>query len=679
MQRSGQDTQADFFDNTGGLNLSDTVFRVKDGQAVDGYNFILAQTGGILKRLGPTAINTVASTAVQTLGFGLFNPVSGNKVVIRAADSVLQNVDTQTPSFTTLTQDNTAVTTTVFTTSQNVVSNQFNTTAADTLWFAGGGANNIYGAYSGTKFTKNGSALPTGSFSATRVALGSGAWTTTGTFTYAVAYHKLSTGVLSNVALDVSATVTALTDKVTIDLTGLSNLDTTTTDKVYLYRSTVGGGSAFTTGDLVAQITSGVTTYDDTGTSLSSSQNVPRAGNQNLDNSRLSDGTYNCITTWKRKLVVAKGSTIYVSDVNKPESWPTVNQITVPSGGPITALATIAFISPQAQTLDELMVIFKEREIWIINGDTANNGNGGDWILKFIDSTGCASQSLIAYGNGYIGWIDYRGVYLWNGTGKPYYISKSLEPLFARDGDINKIYLNRAVGQFFRKENCMVWYLSHKLYGIQKYALRLDLRLTLPSITQDLTGNIVPAVFTQDTYAMPIYGALSYLPTSNGDELMILGDGSGYVYFADNGFADGSSDYSFSYKTRPLDMGNPNTKKLFKQVIVWVKALGDWNLTLDYWAGFNGTESTKNTKALPISTQPTQGGSLYDVAFYDIASYDDVPQGNLTPLVFNLEPGSNNGNRGTALQLQFRNDTQSQPIEIHGFSVIYNEMERIIA
>lgn len=679
MQRSGQDNQEDFFDSVGGLNLTDTVFKVKNSESVGGYNFLLTHTGGIVKRLGPSKINTVADTSVQTLGFGLYNPVSGTKSVIRAADSRIQLLDTGTPTFTNLSQDNTAATTTFFTGSTNpVVSMQFNNGISNILWLAGGGASNLYGVYSTSKVTKNGTATPTGSFTATRVALGSGVWTSTGTYAYAVAFRKTSTQALSNADLDVTATVTVVTDKVTINLAGLSNIDTTLYDKVYLYRSAVGGGVDFTTGDLVAQINIGTSTYDDTGTYLSTSENIPRADSTILDNSQLADDSYNCITTWKRKLVTAFDSTIRVSDVNKSESWPTVNEIVVPSGGPITALATISFTSPQANTLDELLVIFKEREIWIINGDTPNNGPGSDWVLKFIDATGCATQSLIAYCNGYIAWIDYRGVYLWNGTGKPCYVSKPLEPLFDRDGDINKIYLSQGVGQFFRKENTVIWYLSHKLYGVQKYALRLNLGLTLPSLTQDLTGNQVPGVFTQDTYAMPIYAVMSYLPTSNSDELMVMGDASGFCYFADNNYSDGGSNFSFTYKTKPLDMGNPSTLKQFKAVIVWAKELGTWNLTLDYWSSYKGTAQYQNTIALPLSTQVGNSNALYDVAYYDIANYDDY-SANLIPIVYNLQPGSTNGAQGSALQLQFRQETADQPVEIHGFSVIYNDMGRITA
>lgn len=676
MQQSGQDHQEDFFDNTGGLNLSDTVFKVQNGQSVDGFNYILSTAGGILKRQAPSVINSSADTALKSVGFGLYNPATGTKSVIRFADSKVQLFDTTTPAFTNLSQDTAAATTTFFTTSTQVVSNQFNNANAASLWFAGGGATNIFGAYSTTKVTKNGVAAPTGSFTATRSALGSGTFATIGTYFYAVVLRKRSTQALSNAALDVSATVVATTDKVTINLSGLTGIDTTLYDRVYIYRSSVGGVTAFTTGDLVTTVDIATTTYDDTGTASLLTQNIPRAGSQTLDNSQLSDGTYNVIDTWKRKMVTASGSTLYFSDVNKPESWPTVNQITIPSGGPITALATVAFISPQANALDELLVVFKERELWVITGDTANNGTSGDWVLKFIDATGCPSQALICYGNGYIGWLDYRGVYLWNGTGKPYYMSKPLEPLFSTDGDLDKTLLSFGCGTFFRRENSIIWYLSHKLYGTQKYALRLDMRLTMPSITQDLTGNMVNGVFTQDKYAMPVYSTMAYLPSSNSDEFQVIGDASGKCYFADRAYSDGGSDYSFTYKTRPLDMGNPNTKKLFKQVIVWVKELGTWNLTLDYWTGYKSTTAYQSTQALPISSQPSQTQSLYDVAYYDVSNYDDYSP-NLTPIIYNLQSGASNSTQGTALQLQFRQETQSNPIEIHGFSVIYNEMERI--
>ncbi len=85
QQRQGQLIQADFFNNVGGLNLTDSVFAVKDEQATGGSNYDYAQTGGIKKRRGHEKENSVAFSPLKSVGLGFYNPVSGTKSILRAA------------------------------------------------------------------------------------------------------------------------------------------------------------------------------------------------------------------------------------------------------------------------------------------------------------------------------------------------------------------------------------------------------------------------------------------------------------------------------------------------------------------------------------------------------------------------------------------------------------------
>lgn len=669
----GQLQQTDFMDNLGGLNLSDSVFKVSPSQAVGGANFDYAVTGGIRKRLGPGKINTSVDTYLKSIGFGLYNTAAGVKSLIRAADTKLQLFDTSTPSFTALTDDTSSAGSTPLTSGSTVPCffQQFNNGTANILWSIGAGQTLPNGIYSTSKYTQNGVPEPTlTTFNAASV--GSGGTLGPGLYRYSVVFRKTSTQALSNASTTEASVTCVTTDSVSLSWT-FSNNDTTRFDAIYLYRSALGGSAGFTVADLVTTLSISATTYTDTGTSIASTQNVPRANNTVLDNSVLPSGTYNALTVFKRRLVVAKDSTLYLADVNKSESWPTTNYITVPSGGNITGLSVISYTSPQANTLDEILVIFKEREIWVLTGDSYE-----DWVLKFIDQTGCPNQTLIAQGNGFLAWIDYRGVYLWDGGSKPIYCSRPIEPLFAKDGDLDKAKLSYGVGQFYRKENQLVWYLSSRLYGEQQFVLKMDLRLTLPQVQQNLTGRSIDGVFVQETYAEPTYAALSYVPNSGADEYLVIGDDAGYCYFAYNGYSDGGADFDFTYKTKPLDMGNPNVSKQFHKVVVWVQNFGDWNLLLDYWTDFHVGASYQATKAQPVSTGLQNSTALWDVAYWDVAFWDDYEQG-IMPVVFNLEAMPANNNQGSALQLQFRNETANQPIQIHGFSVIWSEIGGITA
>lgn len=665
----------------------DSVFKIRADQAAYGsYNFDYVLTGGIRKRLGPSLINSVADSQTNTLGFGLYAPTSGtSKSVFRAAGTKLQLFDTSTPAFTSLSQDNAGASSTPFTagSTQDVLFAQFSSGTTDILWGVGGGATLPVGAYSTTKYTVNGVPVPTGTMTATNNVSGAGSWSTGnyGTFRYAVVLHKASTGALSNAVLDCSATTTnTLTDTVTINLASVVVSDTTTYDQFWIYRSAVAGVSGFTTGSLIAQVPSTSTTFTDRGDvgnpDILSSQNVPRSANTVLDNSVLPAQTYNVITNWSHRLVTASGNNLYISDVNKSESWPLTNYITIPSAGPITALANISFTSPQANSLQDLLVIFKERELWILTGSDYT-----DWNLVKVDNTGCPFQNLVVSAQGFLAWIDFRGIHLWDGTSKPIYCSRPLEPLFTINGDLDKSQLNLGVGAFFRRENQIIWYLSSKTYGVQKFAIKMDVRLTLLQIEQNLTGRTIDAVLIQDTYAFPIYSCMSYIPLGGSNEQMVLGDNSGYCYFASNGTSDAGSGTAWTYVTPPLAMGDPNTEKSFASVVAWVQDVGDWNLTLDYWTDYRAGSNFQTTLSQPITSENQQSAALWDIATYgDInnpmspAAYWDAYTPNVIPLIFNLQSGMVNATQGSAIQLQFRNTNANEPVTIHGFSVLWQPL-----
>ncbi len=668
IRQQGQLLQADFFSNTGGLNVSDSPFAVGDDQATGGNNFDYIRTGGFRKRYGHEKVNDAANAVTQTLGVHLYNTTAAAKTVIRATDTQIQVVDLSAESFTALTEDTTAAGSTFASSGSEVaiVGSQFNTATTDVLWLAGGGMASLYGVYSTSKITKNGVPAPTGTISS-NVTLTGGSFASTGAYKYAVAFRKTGTQALSNAALDISATVANTTDTVTITLSSISNVDTTKYDKIYLYRSAVGGSSSFTTGDLVAMINTGTATYADTGTSTTSSTNVPRAANTTLDNSELATATYKVVTTYKRRLVTASNSTLYLSDLNKPESWPTGNVITVPSGGNITALGVISFVTPTTSAIDEILVIFKERELWVLTGDTLS-----DWSLKFIDNVGCPAQAVVTTANGYLGWLDNRGIYLWDGSGKPIYCSRPIEALFQDDGDIDKSKLTQAWAQFSRKNNQIIWCLSHKAYGENKFQIKLDLRLTLPRVGQNLMGRIVEGVFTTDYTTFSLYNGTSLIPPSETDEALISGDDSGYLYRLYKGHSDASSGISFTYETKFLDFGTPGTAKRATKVIAWVDNIGDWKLYLDYWSQYRTAAADKSSREQVINVANVSNIALWNVGYWDQAYWDDYTS-KIVGLVFNLD-GHNNNNEGDCFKFRFRQESADNPVTINGFSVIYSEL-----
>lgn len=664
-RKNGQFFETSYFNNIGGLNISSSPFNVDDSQSTGGSNFEYTQTGGVQKRRGALVVNTTADVELRSHGMEIYNTTLGVKTVIRAAERVLQAVDLDAQTFTALTQDTTTSNSNVFpaNTLTPTVFAQFNTDTVSMLNVAGN-TDGIYTIYSPTKFTKNGAVAPTGTFTATTT-MGGGSWLTSGTYRYAVSYLKAATNAESNAYGSVSIDVAAVTNSVILTLSTLTSVDTATYNRLNIYRSAVSGAEDFTTGDLVATLTLPVASYTDTGTAAQLVQNVPRADSIVLDNSVLPAGTYNVLALWKRRLVTAVGSTIRFTELNVPESWPTVNNLVIPSGGPVTGLAVIAFNTDFGN--DEYLAVFKERELWLIKGDDFT-----DISLSFIDTVGCANQSLIALANGFLTWIDYRGVYLWDGSGKPIYASKPIETLFAIDGDLNKPLLRYGVSSYFRNRNMVYWFVSSKTYGEQTFVIKMDLRLTLPGVESTLSGRVLDGVFVTDTdTAVPVYAAKAYLPSASSDEEMLVGDISGFVYKAYQQFSDNGTGIDFQYYTPFLDLDSPNQDKRFHKVIAWVDALGNWDMELDYWSGYQSALTEKSTLIAPVTTQGTNPIALWDVAFWDVAFWDDYTQ-NISPVVFNLNNVGGNS-EGDCIRLRFRNNGVDQPITIYGWSIIWDE------
>lgn len=665
QHQQGTLVQADFFENSGGLNTTDSPFRVGDNQATGGYNYDYVNTGGIQKRYGATQLNTVADPQLRSLGFGMNSDTDNVKTLLRAAGTKLQSVNQLTGVCTDLESDDTIPVSQFFTDNTPVVMSQFTTTAQSTMWCAGGGlASGVLIGDADGVVTENGVPAPTGSLSLADHTSG-GSLPDSSAFYYSIAFHKLSTGAISNAALDALVTTGnsgSDINSVTVDLTSLDPFDATKYDLIYIYRSAVSGVNGFTTGDLIAQVSSLSSNYLDTGAIQGSGSLVPRVHNVLSDNSVLPAGTYKTLTVFKRRLVTAQGSTVYISDLNKPESWPDQNSITLPSGGDITALGIISFSTPTTTSNDEFLVIFKERELWVITGDDAEN-----YSLKFIDYVGCIAQPLLVWANGFLSWIDYRGVYLWDGSYKPIYCSRPIEYDFGVTGDIELSKLNLGWGTFLRRQNQIIWVLSSRTMGEQVLGLKLDVRLTFPQISDALAGRVMEGVFAKDNHATAFYSGFSSLPTSS--ETLYAGGSAGDIYkMYDNVNSDAGMAISFKYRTKTADLGMIATAKRYHKVIVWCRDTSTADLVLNYWVTYRIADNVKATQSEQMTAYPTT--SYWDQGYWDGALWD-FSLATYTPVVFNLA-NDDIGIDGDAITLEFEQSDLNTPAAIAGYSIIHS-------
>ncbi len=659
-----------YMNNSGGLNISDSPLFMEDNQATgQSYNYDYLKTGAISKVLASNVLNSIVDTQLLTLGVSQHHDVSSEvRTLVRYAGTKIQTVVPTTGFTTDLTDDTTAAGTNFLdsASTQPVVSTPFNTATGGTqLWAAGGGMSAVQG-FTGTNVTSNGTPVPTGSIVTTVNTSDSGVFATTGTYFYGLQFRKLGTQVYSNVALDVSATVANTTDSVSFPFATVTNIDATKYDLIRVWRSVVSGVTGFTTGSLLAELPSSTTTYKDRGGSIADAQNVPRAGNIILDNSVLPSGTYKYVSTFKRRLVVSDGSTFYLSDLDKPESWPLTNRFTIPSGGPITGHGAIGVPSEFTTGSDECLCLWKDGELWAFTGS-----NASDWELIFVDKTGCAGQSLVVPMNGFVSWIGYNGIFLWNGRGKPVRVSRLISSMFEADGDLDKINLYRGVGVHYEKSNQVIWRVSHRIKGRNKLFIKLDTRLTADAVSQNLESSEADGVFLLDYDSNSYYGMCSF-KTSNFDELLIVGDDAGYIYSA---YAAATPAVMFDYETKPLDMGHPERLKRFKRVLLYIEKLTTNDLTLYYWVDYRIRDEYRSKVVETL--QPSKGTqpALFDVALFDQAYFDDYTP-DISKVEFNFHNYENNA-EGTSIKLRFEQLEANAPVRIHGFEIEWDDISNL--
>lgn len=659
-----------YMQNMGGLNLTDSPLMMQDNQATgQSFNYDYIKTGSISKVLGSLLLNAIADTQLKTLGLGQYHSASDDsRALIRAAGTKIQTYDVTTGDITNIESDTSTPTTDFLGSSstQPVVFAPFNTDGGGTqVWMAGGGMSTLY-AYTGSKVTATGVADLTGLISTSVNTMAGGVFVAPGTFYYAVQFHKSSTDVVGNVALDASATTVNTTDTVTIDLSSIANLDSTKYDKIDIFRSAISGVSGFTTGSLIAQLSSTTTSYTDTGTSIADAQNIPRNGNTILDNSQLPTGSYKYISTFKRRLVTASNSTIYISDLDKPESFPLTNVITVPSGGPITGLGTIGVPSEYTTGADEYLCIWKDSELWVLTGDGPDT-----WDLMFVDKTGAAGQSLVVPFNGFVTWIGYNGIYIWDGRGRPARVSRPIGAIFESDGDLDKSMLAQGYAAHYEKGNQIIFRVSHRTKGTNRLSIKMDTRLTSLAAGQNLQNPEIDGVFSFDTDNNSYYSVCSFKP-SNFDEVLAAGDDVGFVYRM---FDSSSTTVEFTYETKPLDMGNPATLKHFKRVVAYIEKLTPNDLKLHYWSDYRiRDEYASEVSATMTPTKSTQP-ALWDIALFDLAMFDDYYP-DISPLEFNLHSSENN-TTGLSLKLRFEQLEAAAPVRIHGFAIEWESAEEL--
>lgn len=704
-RRDGQFTVEDFFSNGGGLNTSDSPFSVSHDSVADGVNFEYVAEGAFRRRLGHTRLAT-ADTLTRSLGLGLWDKPGSARQVIRAAQlgtaaGKLQVIDPTTYAPTALTSDEASPSSNVFPAlaeTTPVTMSMFNSPASGVLWASGANATNLYGVYSSTKFTANGSSAPVsggtpGSFTITGAS--GGTWPATGLYAkYMATFVKASTGAESNgtVIGASNGAIATSADKVALTFGSgvLTAPDTTKYTKMRIYRyvqySAFTDNLPFTGGDLIAEIaltgTFSSITVNDLGTTPATtsttnavtfvtSATVPNAGFTIQDNSVLPSGTYNVVTTWKQSLVTASGNTVYISDTNKPESWPLSLRFNVPSGGDIQALAVVAATSVTSAVIDTYLMIFKQNEVYVLQG-TPDPVDTSGLTLNFLDSVGAVGPAATVYAEGSTFWVSSRGIYAWNGNGKPLCISRPIKDKFLVSGDIDQQYAKQVWGIYKPDTQHVVFCLSSKAYGENKLILKADLKRVNHNQTDLLNNAQADGVITQEIMPSTAYAGLAYFASATSlTQSWLYADSLGYLWSMYVAIVDSTQTQPFSYTTQFLHLNTPFINKKLHKVLVYFKNYGPVTTTCNLWSDwrFQPSDATALVYDSNISgVVPTS--SLWGFMTWGSGQWSSSSSVKIETMTFNSKNVDGN-DVGTSFRLQLVNTTSNLPIEILGYSVYY--------
>tara|TARA_B100000131_G_scaffold93350_1_gene90187 strand:- start:3484 stop:6057 length:2574 start_codon:yes stop_codon:yes gene_type:complete len=120
------------------------------------------------------------------------------------------------------------------------------------------------------------------------------------------------------------------------------------------------------------------------------------------------------------RLAVARGRTIFFSDMGKPASYIGINSIDIPSEKEITAI----------ESINDVLIAFTETESFLyqpnVRGTLVNAGR----IISMSSNIGCVGPNGVSKTEGAMTWIDKNGVYSSSGRADIKPISTEINPFF---------------------------------------------------------------------------------------------------------------------------------------------------------------------------------------------------------------------------------------------------------
>jgi len=325
----------------------------------------------------------------------------------------------------------------------------------------------------------------------------------------------------------------------------------------------------------------------------------------------------------------AAPSTLYFSDLGDIENW------TSGLSGNVSVETNDGSIIRAIVPGYDALYIFKDTSIWRLSGDDKDNFQ----LQRMISGTGCNSPNCVSLvGNDFFFTSSQGDIYLYDGAVNLKLISTKIESTINNANFSRFQYVSSIV---FDKD----YYVSFSNTGSNTHNRILNFDTFHLAWTKFLNINA---------------NAMAVADSGTGEEMVVFGDYSGFVYKYPSGTDDAGTGISTSYTTKYFRFPEASPIKDWKLLKVFANQEDDYNLTVETKVDFENTGTSEDINLLG------SGSALWGTAIYGTSVYEGQ----------NLIIGRIEVNKeGNFFQVKF---TQSlHPIEIKGFQMFIEDQDRI--
>ncbi|KKN21162.1 hypothetical protein LCGC14_0928180 [marine sediment metagenome] len=353
----------------------------------------------------------------------------------------------------------------------------------------------------------------------------------------------------------------------------------------------------------------------------------------------------------RRRLFIleANSSIVYYSALNDPTDFAGAGsgsfQIASTEGGFLTGVASHLGV----------LVIFKERSIHILYGDSPTSTDPDPFVLKpLVIGVGAVSHNSIQTVTGQEGTdllfaskdgiVSLKNIQEF-GDFRPSLITEKIKPDF-RGLSSSRLKLSSAA--FYPRKGQYYFAAAKSGSSENDIILKYTILNKAWSIVHSSNAHNILGVKRD---------------TATEDLIVYSGDDDGYVWqLDDNSFNDDGVAFEASYSTPWLDMGRPSIKKSFgPKLLIFHEAVGDYNLTVSWSIDF----------ATPTSTTINMSGGCAALGSFILGQDRLCVSQDITTTVV---PVSIRGD-GYWIKFDFANSIVDERFSIFGFALEYAEME----